>query len=376
MTVGQGLKMLAKHKILSAPLIMSPGLEDLEGEGAADPQGPTLIGWVDIADILRGLLHQLHQKHPRLPANMLLLMTELGHEGKAFTGRTLVSLTGGDDKSLVYEGEAGAPLLHTIRAFYLNNSGSGRAVHRLALFDAHGQVGAVVSQLDIIRYMAHNLDALGAAANMSIEELGLVRRGTVVAHAGSDSLPTSPTQSSAGNAPAAPAHNGVVCVEPHMPTLLALERINALGVSAAAVVAPPGNGAKGGELVANLSVSDLRCIQTDHLSVLALPVAEFLALLHNTSYLGYSQRSSEQAEHPFFASGPRSASPPLTDPAAAAADDNVRLITCKAGAALKDVLKLLSDNGVHRVYVIDPEAKPQVIAVITPTDILRWVAKA
>jgi hypothetical protein len=97
----------------------------------AEPQGPSLIGWVDIADMLRGLLHrkslscsmlcprcshvqergtwqacrtscslslsfpmapttmlyvamqlallpwplaELHQKHPRLPANMLLLM--------------------------------------------------------------------------------------------------------------------------------------------------------------------------------------------------------------------------------------------------------------------------------------------------------------
>lgn len=40
--------------------------------------------------------------------------------------------------------------------------------------------------------------------------------------------------------------------------------------------------------------SDLRGIQPEHLSVLALPVAEFLALLHGTSYLGYSQRGSEQ----------------------------------------------------------------------------------
>lgn len=51
--------MLAKHKILSAPLVMSPGLEDMEGEGiGAEPSGPTLLGWIDIADILRGLLHR------------------------------------------------------------------------------------------------------------------------------------------------------------------------------------------------------------------------------------------------------------------------------------------------------------------------------
>lgn len=38
---------------------MSPGLEDMEGEGiGAEPSGPTLLGWIDIADILRGLLHR------------------------------------------------------------------------------------------------------------------------------------------------------------------------------------------------------------------------------------------------------------------------------------------------------------------------------
>lgn len=34
------------------------GLEDLEGEEGAEPQGPTLIGWIDIADIFKGLLHR------------------------------------------------------------------------------------------------------------------------------------------------------------------------------------------------------------------------------------------------------------------------------------------------------------------------------
>lgn len=42
--------------------------------------------------------------------------------------------------------------------------------------------------------------------------------------------------------------------------------------------------------------------------MLGLPVAEFLALNHGTAYLGYSQRSSTAAEHPFFAGGPRSSS--------------------------------------------------------------------
>lgn len=36
--------------------------------------------------------------------------------------------------------------------FYLNNAGvPGRVVHRLALFDASGQISHVVSQLDVVR---------------------------------------------------------------------------------------------------------------------------------------------------------------------------------------------------------------------------------
>jgi hypothetical protein len=46
----------------------------------------------------------------------------------------------------------------------------------------------------------------------------------------------------------------VVCVDPHVPTLLALERLVAAGVSGGAVLA--GDGA----LMANLSISDLRWV--------------------------------------------------------------------------------------------------------------------
>ncbi len=44
------------------------------------------------------------------------------------------------------------------------------------------------------------------------------------------------------------------------------------------------------------------------MGMLALPVAEFVALLHNTTYLGYSARSGSRAssrEHTLFAGSPR-----------------------------------------------------------------------
>jgi 5'-AMP-activated protein kinase regulatory gamma subunit len=63
-----------------------------------------------------------------------------------------------------------------------------------------------------------------------------------------------------------------------------------------------------------------RGIQPDHFGVLALPVAEFLAVKHGTSYLGYSQHSSSSARHPFFASGPPSTGRRPADADAADAD--------------------------------------------------------
>lgn len=63
-----------------------------------------------------------------------------------------------------------------------------------------------------------------------------------------------------------------------------------------------------------------RGIQPDHFGVLALPVAEFLAVKHDTSYLGYSQHSSSSSRHPFFASGPPSTGRRPAGPDAADAD--------------------------------------------------------
>ncbi len=41
------------------------------------------------------------------------------------------------------------------------------------------------------------------------------------------------------------------------------------------------------ELIANLSISDLRALTSEHFGVLALPVAEFLAVEHQTAYIGW-----------------------------------------------------------------------------------------
>ncbi len=134
--------------------------------------------------------------------------------------------------------------------------------------------------------------------------------------------------------------------------------------------------------MANLSTSDLRGIQPEHLGVLALPVAEFLALLHGTTYLGYAAKHSQQvsrassaslarrtaardlpiamtpsccvgasrrpqAEHAFFAASRGTSAP--SGPGAAS--DSVPLITCTRASTLQQVLALMADHAVHRVRV-------------------------
>jgi len=43
-----------------------------------------------------------------------------------------------------------------------------------------------------------------------------------------------------------------------------------------------------------------QALQPEHFGILCLPVAELLALLHGTSYAGYSNVESLQRTHPFF----------------------------------------------------------------------------
>eukprot|EP00195_Chlamydomonas_chlamydogama_P014669 CAMPEP_0202900886 /NCGR_PEP_ID=MMETSP1392-20130828/12091_1 /ASSEMBLY_ACC=CAM_ASM_000868 /TAXON_ID=225041 /ORGANISM="Chlamydomonas chlamydogama, Strain SAG 11-48b" /LENGTH=388 /DNA_ID=CAMNT_0049587343 /DNA_START=36 /DNA_END=1199 /DNA_ORIENTATION=- len=341
-SVSDALQTLAKRKVLSAPVVVAPGLEDLE-RLEPDATGPSLLGWVDVRDVMHGLLSHLKEKHEKLPTNMLLLMTELEKEAKTFSKKLLITLKSQEDRGLVYHTEADASILQTIKGSFLNVLSNGRVIHRVAIFDPHGSILRVVSQLDVVRYLYRKCDQLlGPLASSSVEALGLL----------ADKPP-------------------VVTVDPHVPTVLAYDKMLAAGVSAAAVVA-----AGSGEIIANLSISDLRCIQPQHLGVLALPVAEFLALSHRTSYLGYSQRSSNSKEHPFFAGSPRGFSPrmgsipppggaelrtgmPLVgSPGGLAAvnsdQEEVRLITAQRDSSLKEVLATLVENRVHRVYIVEP----------------------
>jgi CBS domain-containing protein len=322
MTIGRCLEEFAKRKILSAPLVIEPTLEDdaldeagggvslAEEGGAAVPEAaPTLLGWIDTGDILRSFLQHLEdhlaeearaaategeggggvaagggsgggaekkekveKKKKELPTRMLELMTLLEKLGPSFAARKLITVSGGKDRALVFSATASSSLLEAMRDLFLpsgrnenpSSSSSSRSpsspsvVHRVAVFDGHGAITHVISQLDVLRFLLRNRERWSSVSGRSIAELGLL----------------------SGKAP-------VLTVDPHTPALLALREMRDAGVSGAAVVSAGGGPAGGeGTAIANLSVSDLRAVDPRHLSVLALPVAELLALLHKTTYVG------------------------------------------------------------------------------------------
>ncbi|KXZ50299.1 hypothetical protein GPECTOR_17g938 [Gonium pectorale] len=443
-SVGTALQLLARRHILSAPLVVVPGLEDMaggDGDGVGGDAAPQLIGWVTVESILRAFLAHMEEKHGRLPRNMLLLMTLLEKEGPAFAEKTLITLAGSEDRGLLFQVHSDVALLTALRESFVPPGKP--AAHRLAVFDPRGSITAVISQLDVIRHLRQHPELLGPLSQATVRELGWATPASVVVPPSPAASPTpgsspataaaalgssqvgpavapSPRRSGGGTSPGrGAAAIGLVTVDASVPALLAYERMARAGVSGAPVVAE----AESGGMIANLSMSDLRNIQTQHLGILALPVGEFLALLHGTSYLGYSQRTSAQAAHPFFAAGPPSALPPSPSAAPGAAGVmpprmasspsgggaaggalppraasvsgaggeegcaegeavwGVRMITCTADTTLERVLALLSDNRVHRVYVVEaceraaPAGAPvRPLAVITPTDILRLLA--
>ncbi|KAL3136956.1 hypothetical protein ABBQ32_006560 [Trebouxia sp. C0010 RCD-2024] len=248
-------------------------------------------------------------------------------------------------------------------------------VHRVAVFNAHGAVTCIVSQLDVMRFLWQHIAELGYIADESLDSLGLLM-----------------------------GKQSVLMLDHSMPTILAFQQMYARGMTGAAVKAT------GNQMIANLSMSDLRCLQAQHFGKLALPIAEFLALTHDTAYAGYAALGSDSLEQiqeePFFgrsassharspSSSPKKASLASKQPRSPGKhpkspskvgtaeidrtntgihDAVMHPITCTPSSTLKAVLHKMVSNSVHRIYVVHDESHPIPEHSITPTDIMQMLS--
>ena len=362
-TLSDSLEKLARHRILGAPVLIQPDPlhademhHDVHYDDSVGRERPVLLGFFDVGDALRALVKALPPDDrrdegvpasdpgsapsvPTLPKghrNVLSWMRVLDSVERKVSDTRLISLLG-DDAELLFRADAdakGHSLGRTIREGFLNNKSANGAVHRVAIFDASGEIERIVSMSDAVRYLAVNVERLGGMADASLRDLGLA----------------------AETAAREKKKKKLIAVPPTTPAIEAFARMCDERVSGVGVLDDRGS------LIANLSVSDVRCIQPEHFGILGLPAAEFLALLHGTSYAGFSGAGtpSDVISNPFFAKmnegGFRKTAP--------------YLVTATPETTFREVLSSFLTHGVHRVYVCEENNKKPV-DVVTLTDALR-----
>ena len=362
-TLSDSLEKLARHRILGAPVLIQPDPlhademhHDVHYDDSVGRERPVLLGFFDVGDALRALVKALPPDDrrdegvpasdpgsapsvPTLPKghrNVLSWMRVLDSVERKVSDTRLISLLG-DDAELLFRADAeakGHSLGRTIREGFLNNKSANGAVHRVAIFDASGEIERIVSMSDAVRYLAVNVERLGGMADASLRDLGLAAE--TAAHE--------------------KKKKKLIAVPPTTPAIEAFARMCDERVSGVGVLDDRGS------LIANLSVSDVRCIQPEHFGILGLPAAEFLALLHGTSYAGFSGAGtpSDVISNPFFAKmfegGFRKTGP--------------YLVTATPETTFREVLSSFLTHGVHRVYVCEENNKKPV-DVVTLTDALR-----
>ena len=271
-----------------------------------------------------------------MPTMMLSLMSSLEKVGAEFLNKQLVSVSCCEDRKLLPIDDAPhTSLMTVIRNCFIEPDVS----HRIALYNAHGEIVDVVSQLDVLAFLYKSVSSmsfLDSSMDKSLAELGFLQK-------------TRP----------------VVSVNAHEPMLHALSKMAKEEVSSAPVVV------NSGSIIANLSLSDLRALRSEHFGVLALPCAEYLALLHQTAYIGYSRSSSEHGSHPYFASQGSSHAPK---------PDDIQVYAILGSTSLLDTIRTLCEHRLHHLYVVyeNPDDETagavRVQAVISITDILQFIA--
>jgi len=176
-------------------------------------------------------------------------------------------------------------------------------IHRILVKDSKATRGTpqafLLSQSDMVRYLAEHLQDSHLVMEHTVEECGFVN----------------PRAPSIGISMISPIRTDLKAIH-------AFQKLYSLRTSALPIVDSHG------KLMGSLSASDLRGITAEEVDrLLSFPVLEFLEARRST-----------------------------------------RPFTCKSSTKLLEVVCTVSDNGVHRVWIVDDDDKP--IGVVTMADIL------
>ena len=323
--VGDALIILNRHRLLSAPVI-----SDNTGD---------VLGFFHVSNALNAFLDgvspSLVRNEKQSDESKADELCSAGHE---FCNIPLRSVKYGHDGVLAYVSRCTSTLMDLVFTFMEQGN-----KHRLAVWDLLGEdqrgdaamrVSSIVSQSDVIRYLAKHGHLLGCD-NLTIRDVpGWCTPGGLVTTSGTTS------------ALAAFA-------------TMAKEKCSAIGITSPE-----------GALVGNLSQSDLRGLTPTTWGRLALPCAQFLVEQHGVELpagLAIKPAMADPSRPNVYCGVVRQG----TQPGDATAQ-YVVIVTVKPTSSVGAVLEAMALHAVHHVWVVDDHNVA--LNVITPSDVLHLVA--
>ena len=323
--VGDALILLNRHRLLSAPVI-----SDSTGD---------VLGFFHVSNALSAFLEGVSPSLVRDGSQSTESKAdELCSAGQEFCNIPLRSLKYGHDGVLAYVSRCSTSLLDLVDTFMQQGN-----KHRLAVWDLLGEdasgdaamrVSSIVSQSDIIRYLAKHGQLLGAD-KLTIRDIqGWCTAGGLV--------------TTTGTTPALSAF-----------ATMAKEKCSAIGITS-----------HEGRLCGNLSQSDLRGLTPDTWGRLALPCAQFLVEQHGVelpSGLALQPDMSDPSRPCVYCGVVRQGEQPGD-----VTSQYVVIVTVKTSSSLSAVLEAMALHAVHHVWVVDESMMP--VNVLTPSDVLHLVA--
>jgi len=234
-TVGQAIKTLAAHRILSAPVEASPS--------DVSSTRKRYLGFIDMFDLLAYTLKMYTEDKGPSGAKQLHVWCQDIHKlsirGQAFENhlvKDIVDLSRFDPFCSISTTAKLSQLLFLFQ----------KGIHRVAIMeeqkDSLPQIRNIISQSDVISFLAKNINHFGKLGHCPIEDLNLGQKSRIIS------------------------------VSSQSKAIHAFYQMIQRNVSAVAIVD------KQGVLVASISATDLRGLQQENFSGLLLPVLEFIQL--------------------------------------------------------------------------------------------------
>lgn len=238
-SVATAAQRLADAGVLSAPVLLPPALGDDDAEsGGLAQEGDAYLGMFDVLNLLHSIVKEFADDVHRTELSTVQRWQLLEKHAKKFMARSVYSISDSAHTEFLWKGDQSMSLHDVVSSRFLHASERQRHVHRVAVFNARGEVEAILSQSDIVRYMHKHPELLGGLADMTIDELDL---GTT----------------------------SVFSVQGSALAIDAFEEMLRKNTTGLAVL-------HGSQLVSNISASDLRGLTVDNLENLSKSVEHFL----------------------------------------------------------------------------------------------------